>query len=368
MRIALDMEPAIGNIDGIGTYVKGLVQGLINTQNDLEIVPIYGCLPSAKEMWCPESSAIKKRTTLMPHRCYDYLINRGFPIELSSGFVDIVHWPNCSSWRSHKAKIVVTIHDLVFIERPDLYDEETLLHYNALMEYTFEHADHLIANSQHTANAISMHYDWPDSKISYVHLGGSEIANENIDGIKLPFDAQKYILAIGSHTIRKNYHTLVKAFAEVRDHTPDLKLVIIGKSTPNTQFLLDACSRLGLQDHIIWLGYASNELKAALIKSAACVVNTSWHEGFGIPLVEAMSCGTPVICSNVAACPEITDDAAILCDPADPSSFASAILRILTDNSTADILRTKGLNRSRIFTWEACAKGTRDIYEKVLLV
>lgn len=365
MRIALDLASAAGNVDGIGTYVRGLVHGLLAAQSDMKIVPIYGCLPSAREMWCPQSPAIKKRPTLMPRRCYDYLINKGMPIELSSGFVDIVHWPNYSSWNSYRAKIIVTIHDLVFIERPDLYDEESLLHYNGLMEHTLEHADYLIANSKHTANAVMSIYGWPESRISHVHLGGAEIAHEDTSGLELPFNASKYILAVGTHTIRKNYSTLVKAFAEVRNSLPDLKLVIIGKPTSNTQFLIDACSRLGLDDHIIWLGYVSDQLKAAIIKQASCVINTSWHEGFGIPLVEAMACGIPLICSNAAACPEIAGDAALLCDPADSSAFADSMLRVLTNSSLVNDLRTKGINRSQQFTWEACARGTREIYERV---
>ncbi|MFQ3549578.1 MAG: glycosyltransferase family 1 protein [Armatimonadota bacterium] len=365
MKIAFDFASGAGNVDGIGSYIRGLSTALLETQPDINIVPIFGCLPSSKNEWYPKSEQIKKHPTLFPRRIYNYLINKGMPLEISTGPIDLVHFPNFISYKTSKAKIIVTFHDLAFLEMPHLYPEYALKHYNTLIDNTLQIADFIITNSISTTNSILNFYKWDKTKIMHTYLGGGELNTNKSVSISHLVDEYPYILSIGTHVPRKDYKTLLKAFAKI-SLSPELRLAIVGNTTEFSKELYQLAEKLNIYDRVIWLGYVCNEEKTTLIKNALCYVHTSLHEGFGIPIVEAMSFSKPIVVSNGGACPEIAGDCAIICKAGDADDFAKGISMILSDKNFANQIGVKAKERAKIFTWKNCANKTREIYDYIL--
>jgi glycosyltransferase involved in cell wall biosynthesis len=179
-------------------------------------------------------------------------------------------------------------------------------------------------------------------------------------GIRRP-----YILSVGSLEPRKNLLRLLEAYARLEGSRPSL--VIAGarnywKSSP----VVETVSRLGLEQHVRFTGYVEDADLPALYSAASLFVFPSLYEGFGLPVLEAMACGTPVVTSSVSSLPEVAGDAALLVDPRDVDAIASAMRRILDDSDLAADLRARGLARAAQFSWERTARETLAVYEKVL--
>ena len=176
--------------------------------------------------------------------------------------------------------------------------------------------------------------------------------------------AGDYILTVGSIQPRKNLGRLISAYARLRRDLPQVypRLVIVGRQAWLFGETLRAIRESGFADSIILTGYVPEADLPALYSGASCFVYPSFFEGFGLPPLEAMNCGVPVITGNRTSLAE--GGAGILVDPLDPDAIASALLRVLNDRDLRDALRVKGLNRSRQFHWQETAKRTLEVYER----
>ncbi len=178
--------------------------------------------------------------------------------------------------------------------------------------------------------------------------------------------SERYVLYVGSDEARKNLRGLLQAYALIRLRGITHRLVIVGPNqwhhAETTQMLTD----LGLEGHVSVTGYVTEEDLIALYTGADVFVFPSFYEGFGLPVLEAMACGAPVITSHVSSLPEVAGDAAILIDPSDTESLAIQIQNILTDQLLAQSMRERGWLRTQKFSWEACAKAVTDVYERLL--
>ena len=217
-----------------------------------------------------------------------------------------------------------------------------------------------IAVSDYARNALSFGLGrWLDGKIKVVHHG---VSTHFSPGKSTP-GAKPYLLAVGDIYIQKNLHTLVEALAIIQRSSPGIRLKIAGGRTD--PFYYDKIVRLiaqrGLEDSIELLGERSQEELLALYRDCAVFVFPSTVETFGMPLVEAMACGTPIVCSNTAAMPEIVGDCAVQFDPLDAEDMADKILRVFGDADIAQRLAHLGRERSRIFCWEKTARMTADV-------
>jgi glycosyltransferase involved in cell wall biosynthesis len=176
----------------------------------------------------------------------------------------------------------------------------------------------------------------------------------------------RYVLYVSNHQRKKNTERLVEAFARVGEAIPDVSLVLTGWHTPRFQLVLDVVDRLGLRPRVRVLGHVPDDVLPALYQAADVFTLPSLHEGFGIPVLEAMACGTPVVTSNVYALPEVAGDAAELVDPYDVDAIAAAITGVLESSARADELRARGLARSAEFTWTKAAARHLECYELTL--
>jgi glycosyltransferase involved in cell wall biosynthesis len=216
-------------------------------------------------------------------------------------------------------------------------------------------ATRVLTGSELSRSDLMEHYGLSEDRILVMPYGVDPAFGP--DGRKE--DSGPYVLCVGALETRKDPVSAVEAIALV----PELRLVLAGPDRGGTEAVREAVARLGLAHRVDLLGYVDQERLAALYRSAACLVFPSRYEGFGLPLIEAMASGTPVIAARTGALPEIAGDAAVLVEPESPTALARGIEDALTDRER---LIAAGLERARLFTWAETARRTLDAYREVL--
>lgn len=273
----------------------------------------------------------------------------------------------------HPRRSVVTIHDLGYLHYPEAHTQRARWYLDWSTRYNAHYAAHVIADSRATRSDLMRHYDVPESKISVIYPGGGTslhpVTNaDELVAVKRRYGLrERYLLYVGTIHPRKNLQRLVEAYALLvqSPDVGDLSLVIAGKKGWLYESIFQRVSELGLEGRVIFAGYVDEADLPALMSAAVAFVLPSLHEGFGLPAWEAMACGTPVICSNVSALPEVVGDAALLVDPLDVRGMAEAMRRIATDESLRRELRRCGFERAAGFSWERCATEVLDVLEMV---
>ncbi|WP_440953191.1 glycosyltransferase family 4 protein [Methanococcoides sp. FTZ1] len=264
-------------------------------------------------------------------------------------------------------KTVVTCHDLI----PVVYDKTHLPNWKYNVE-GLKKADRIITISEFSKNDIIKYLNYPENKIriaspavdhtNYYKKRDKSILSElDID------ENEKVVLYVGSEQPRKNVPTLIKAFSKLKKRFPNVKLLKIGKPQhPGARKeLLELIDSLNLRNDIIFCGYISEKELVKYYNAADLFVFPSLYEGFGLPPLEAMACGTPVITSNRSSLPEVVGDAGIMIDPLDIDQMADMMYEVLTNDGLKEDLAKKGLERSNIFNWKNAADVTLSVYEEL---
>ena len=291
---------------------------------------------------------------------------------------DIVHLPN-----QHFARyaiflnqpFIVTVHDLVrccFNFDRETISEKILLKLD--VRY-IKRASHIIAISQSTKSDLTKYLGIPETKISVIYNGvGHHIFKPyepyQMRQYQMMLSHKPYILYVGSERQRKNLGRLFEAFATLRQEFPKLKLVKVGGPGRHIQFrrgMLKKLSSLGITEAVIFVDNISELSLAYYYSSATLLAYPSLYEGFGLPPLEAMACGCPVVTTNTSSLPEVVGEAGIMVNPYDTHSLVQAMRRVLTDNELRDSMVRKGLEQSKKFSWEKTAELTRQVYNKVAL-
>lgn len=270
----------------------------------------------------------------------------------------------------HPPVSVVTVHDLGYLVFPETYTRLRRLELDLTTRWSVYAARQVIAISQSTKNDLVRYYGVAPERITVVHLGFSSAFRPVDDPTMIAavrarygLDAP-YFLYVGTIQPRKNLIRLIEAFAHAG--VPDALLALGGKrgwlSTPIERRVTE----LGLTHRVRFLGYLPDTDLPALFSGALAFVFPSLYEGFGIPLLEAMACGAPVLTSTTSALPEVAGDAALLVDPGDTAAIAAALQRLAADAALRAELRAKGLRRVAGFTWERCARETLAVLDAAL--
>ncbi len=259
-------------------------------------------------------------------------------------------------------RCVVTIHDLAFAVHPELYDRRTRLLYRAVLPWTVRRADRIIADSMQTADDLVRLTDTPASRIDVVHLGvdaryfhppGPEVPPG-------PWDGSPYVLAVGGISPRKNGRRVLEAFARWRARDKrhrDWRLLVAGQSL-DPEF---AGALPVVPEGVMLLGHVDDRALHVLYARARALLFPALYEGFGLPILEAMALGTPVVTSVTGSAPEAAGDAAVLVDPLDVDAIVAGLERA-TDPDECRRLRSQGPARARKFTWERTAALTAEVY------
>jgi glycosyltransferase involved in cell wall biosynthesis len=273
-----------------------------------------------------------------------------------------------------KGRTVVTVHDIfpyMLRSDPELRSPYAGDHvYHRLAMAGLKRADHLIADSKYTKRCLIEHLDVPEEDITVVYLG---IDHERFrplrhdSGIRARYglpEGRRYLLYVGSEDPRKNLVALVRALAEVRHDFPDVELVKVGLAhlEHGRRRLLDAAEQLEIRGAIRFLEDVPEEDLPSLYATADLYVTPSPFEGFGLTVLEAMACGTPVVCADAGALPEIVGAAAVRVPPWSTSALAEAISRLLESPGRRRSFRKAGLDQAAGFTWAASARGTAAVY------
>jgi len=281
---------------------------------------------------------------------------------------DIIHITNQNFARYalfRSRPFIVTVHDLIrFFIRffPEKNIEKLLLRLDIL---GIKHAAHIIAVSQHTKEDIIKYLMIPEDKITVIYNG---IDHSTYKPYPQRMLDEPFIIYVGSERPRKNLNRLLEAFAIIKNDFPELRLIKIGEPGRYDVFhsnTIDKLGKLGIKDSVLFVEYVSDVYLAHYYSCAEMLVYPSLYEGFGLPPLEAMACGCPVVTSNTSSLPEVVGDAGILVNPYDMTELAQAMKRVLSDKNLRDEMKNKGLQRAGRFCWDKTSEQTMAVYQKV---
>jgi glycosyltransferase involved in cell wall biosynthesis len=254
----------------------------------------------------------------------------------------------------------VTVHDLGWEIHPELYERRVRLMYRALFPWAVRRADRFIAVSRHTADDLIRRAGVPASRIDVVYHGLDPIFRPPADPPKVD---DPYLLAVGGVSPRKNTRRVIEAFTRWRatgGQRRSYRLLVTGTSL-DSEVSRDSA---GLPEGVVLLGYVPTAELPRLYAGASALLYPGVYEGFGLPILEAMACGAPVVTSTTGAAPEIAGEAGVLVDPFDVDSIAAGLERV-TEPEEARRLRALGVERARGFTWDAAAAATVEVYRSL---
>ncbi|MEM8856951.1 MAG: glycosyltransferase family 1 protein [Chloroflexota bacterium] len=292
---------------------------------------------------------------------------------LMHGRPDILHSPDFIPPQFGAKKYVITVHDLNFFHFPEFLTADSLRYYKGQIKTAVEQADHISADSHHSRQDVINILNVSPEKITTVHLSVNPLyqhaySPEEIEQTLAQHNLPRgFILAVGTLEPRKNYDMLVDAYAILKsEHQIGVPLVIVGRKGWLYEELMGKIGASGLTDHIIHLEGIFDEKLAHLYHAAGVLVTPSHYEGFGLPGLEALNCGCPIILSDRGSLPEIAGDAGLQIGPDNPAEWAQAIAKVLEDNALRQQMIEAGFAHAATFSWKTAADQTLKIYQDVM--
>lgn len=368
LTYGLDRAPT-----GIGRYAVALLEALAALPNSPEIVLLTTERSDRHGLWHRFEHHALPGCRLLP--ALMTIGNAVTSLASRRYHLDLVHDPNGIApflGPGGRTRRIVTIHDAFAYIYPETHNRLDNWRYSWQLRHAARRAHAVITVSQCSRRDLVHYLGLEATRVqvtpegvdpAFAPMSDSAARRATLDryGIRPP-----YLLYVGGINARKNIDRLFAAYARLREHLPGLTLVIGGKRQWQTDAIDAALQRLDLGHHVHFTGYVADADLPALYSAAEVFVFPSLYEGFGLPPLEAMACGTPVVTSNVSALPEVVGDAALTVDPFDTDALAAAIKRVITDAALCADLRRRGSERAAGFSWERTARATLAIYEHVL--
>lgn len=368
MRIALDARKL--RDFGIGTYIRNILVELGRLDKTTEYVLL--CKPEDVD----RIPALGPNFRIVPERAKLYSIGEQFrvPLALARERVDLLHEPHYTLPPATRCRAVVTIHDCIHLMFPDALPNRLAYGYaRASIWSAARQADRVLTVSEASKRDILRFVNVPPEKVSVIHNAIDERFLRAADEAQMDRVRQRYqlndpfALYVGNIKPHKNVERLIDAFGRARTgDLAQLRLVIVGDEISKYPALRQAVHRHRLDKHVRFLGFQPYETLSSFYRLARVFVFPSLYEGFGLPPLEAMACGTPVVTSNVSSLPEVAGDAALLVDPHDSEAIADAIRRAVTDDTLRASMIEKGHARARTFSWAQSVAAIHKIYMEVL--
>lgn len=381
MLVGIDGQALFAPTTGIGVYVRKLMDEMLAMNGDMRFA-VHVPIPAGKMLAFGESVRVSaaerfpERVALYERRFPPAKLlrwiwgNSNFlPLDRTLADVDLYHGTNFVMPPLRSTKGVVTIYDLIMLF-PDFgapnYSRSELKRY-------IDRADVVIAISEHTKQDVIDFFQIPAQKLRVTLLAPDErfrIVTDHVlvEEAKRKFGIQgDYILYTGTLEPRKNVANLVRAFSLLKNQEKiSHRLVIAGKKGWLYEQLAAEARDLGIDRDVVFTGFVPDEDLPCLYNGASLFAFPSLYEGFGLPPLEAMACGCPVVTSNSSSLPEVVGDAGLMVDPRSPEGLAEAMGRVLGDSGLANELREKGLRRAAEFSWRRCAAETLAVYRELL--
>jgi glycosyltransferase involved in cell wall biosynthesis len=362
VRILIDYRPALRQRSGVGEYIHRLSEALVAISGGRDEVALFAS--SWKDRLAP--NAVAGATTIdsrIPARALSSLWHRAAwpPIELLAGEYDVVHSSRPTLVPTRRAASVITIHDLDFLDHPERAQAEFRGDYGRLVQRHAQEADHIIVISAYTAGEVQSRLGVSQSRMTVCRPGAPRWRPRERPPV------EPYVLFVGTLEPRKNLGLLLEAYGRLTTRRVALpRLLLVGRAVEESQPWLEALTRPPLAGLATHAGYVTDEAREGLYKGAAMLVLPSFNEGFGLPVLEAMTAGVPVIAANRGALPEVLGDAGLLIEPDDPDGLANAIQQVLTRPGLAEALSSGGPRRARQFDWVSSAHALREAYDQAV--
>lgn len=280
--------------------------------------------------------------------------------------LDLIHFPAFAPSLLYRGKAIVTVHDATFWKYPQTISKGGKYYYRPILTHSASRINHFITVSESSKSDLIKYLKIPNKAITVTYEAldiDFEKLNSNYDKEDNKYINEKYILSVGTIEPRKNIQTLIKAFCILKqEYNINYKLILTGRSGWKDKLEIPT----EVLDNIIFTGYVSDEELLSLYSNASIYVFPSLYEGFGFPLLEAMSSGTPIVASLTSSLPEIGGNACIYVnDPLSPEEYAKTIFEILSDNPRQEMMVNSGYQRVKEFSWSNCVKETIDIYKSI---
>ncbi|MGQ9501210.1 MAG: glycosyltransferase family 4 protein [Anaerolineae bacterium] len=377
MRVAINGwfwdQPTTGS----GQMVRHLLPALIEADESLEIVLVLPCWAAAQAI------TLSPRVQVIATPCHRSPIGKvwfeqfTFPRLCARLGVDLVHIPYLASPLQPIQRTLVTIHDLIPLVLPAYRGGPLVRLYTALVATAARRAHLILTDSQASRQDILKHLHVPDSQVRVVYLAVAPYYHPVNDAAVLHSVRQKYglperfVLWLSSFDVRKNAAALLHAYTWVVHALGEAYPLVMAGNVParDTPLFPDPrriAIELDIAAAVLYPGFIAEEDKPAVYSAATAFVYPSRYEGFGLPVLEAMACGTPVVTSNISSLPELVGDAAFQVAPDDTRGMSAAIIALCVDEMLREELRRRGLARAATFTWQRTASATLDAYRQLM--
>ena len=370
MRVALDMTSMPPARTGVGNYQLNLVRALARIDRETEYVVF------AKSEHVPHF-AVAQANVRFEATPFRNRVGRIAWQMLALGprtralGADVLHCTHYEMPYFVGTPTVVTFHDMTLVDRPELHQRTKRHYFPVMMRRSVRRAVRILTVSESTRQDVLQRYALPPERVVTVRLAAGDdfrpLDAGEIASVCRRYDLtpDRYVLYVGVLEPRKNVPMLIEAFGAVAKRHPTVQLAIAGQRGWMYEQIFAQVTRSGLEERVRFLGRVSDEELPALYSGARVFGYPSLYEGFGLPVLEAMKCGAPVITTRISSMPEVAGDAAAYVDPGDVPALADTLHRILGDDALARRMRERSLAVSAGFSWEQCAHETLSVYRAV---
>ena len=373
MRICIDTSPAVHGRAGLGRYAHELTSALLAADKDNEYVAFYHRPEDAHID--PPLDRLSHLTSNLDTKPWRLAALLGqylrIPQDRMLPGIDLFHATDHLLPRLSRIKTVFTLHDLIFRLYPETHKPLNRWFLTLAMPRFLRAADAVIAVSENTKRDAVRFYGLDEAKIQVVYEGVNPrfrpASAEEVARVRRIRDLpERFILSLGMIEPRKNLTALLEAYKRLLDQASPLRLVIAGKKGWLYRGFFERLHDLGLEDQVVFPGFVPEADLPALYSAADFFIFPSLYEGFGLPVLEAMACGTAVVCSNAASLPEVAGDAALMVDPHNVADLVEAISTLWNNEDLRRELQARGPRQAAKFTWQETARETLEIYQRVL--
>lgn len=374
MRVTIDARLILPQMTGIGRYLIGLLGGLREVLYADQLQAwVQNGLPDDHAVWSLNGGQV--RISPIPLRHMDWRAQWTLPLMLHQNSSDLLHYPHFDLPWFTPGKVVLTIHDLKYISQASFLLgaarlKSTMM--KTMLLHAARQAQAVIVDSQFTALDMTQRMKIEAQKIHVIPLGVDErffrkCHPQELEQVRKRYRLpEQYLLTVGERRPHKNLINLILAFALFQNTSRlSQRLVIAGKAYADYREPQKLVEKLGLMNQVHFLDYVDDDDLPALYQMADAFVLLSYFEGFGLPVLEAMASGTPVIASNCTALPEVVGENGLLVDPRDPQAVSEALHSLLTTESLREELTRKAHIWAQQFTWRRCAEQTLACYHQV---
>ncbi len=377
LRIAIDYTSAVNQNAGIGRFVRNLVDAVVANDTTDSFLLLHAAPNPGRVVNYPGGSNVSHRVLRVNERWTNIIWHRlqvPLAADWLTGPVDLFHSPDFVLPPVRAARSILTVHDLAFLLYPECADARLRTYLEKTVPRSVQRADYVVADSENTRNDVICLLGVPPERVTVVPGGVDPAFKPVTDPARLAAfrrtlgldPVTPYILFIGVIEPRKNLMGLIEAFDILKSRRPlPHKLVVAGRRGWLSDATMERAERSPYRSEIIFPGFIPEGEIATLYSAAEAFAFPSHYEGFGLPVLEAMACGTPVVASRASSLPEVVGDAGMQVDPDDSDRLASALeLLALNPEMRADF-RERGIARAATFTWDAAARVMLDVYRKV---